>query len=141
MAVATLPKQLEEPFRGIRAECTDASHASAVPCLLLNNLPNTNDNATDSKNAAQKNTVAMALRTKTDTKAAGKRVRPHATSAAVKYSRGTFHFPSSQVRLLPSRSVSKSIGRTSGGMPVRFVPATRDTEYKICSSKSNKDDI
>ena len=141
MAVATLPKQLEEPFRDIRAECTDASHASAVPCLLLNNLPNTNDNATDSKNAAQKNTVAMALQTKTDTKEAGKQVRPHATSAAVKYSRGTFHFPSSQVRLLPSRSVWKSIGGTSGGMPVRFVLASRDTKYKVCLPKTSKDHI
>ena len=84
--MATLPKQLEEPFHDIRAECTDASHASAVPCLLLNNLPNTNDNATDSKNAAQKNTVAMALQRKTDTKEAGKQVRPHATSAAVRCS-------------------------------------------------------
>ena len=140
MAVATLPQQLEEPFRGIRAECTDASHASAVPCLLLNNLPNTNDNATDSTNAAQKNTVAMALRTKTDTKEAGKQVRPHATSA-VKCSRDTSHFPPSQVRVLPSRNVRKNMYCTSGGMPVRFVLASRDTKYKVCLSKTSKDHI
>ena len=102
--VATPPKQREEPCRDILSWCIDDVRASAAPCFLRGSLPNTNDNATDSKNAAQKNTSARTWK-KTDAREAGKQVRPHSMSVVAKCSPDTFHSPPSQASPLPWRNV------------------------------------